>query len=515
MSEPTSEPEKYSIDEMMDRLKNRDKSEDKGELVTRPDGSQAVKMKKRKRRSNQAVNKETKRNQRVQILQVAGFVIVIFLLFLAGGIGIFYANSTGFRESLIAKAESASGAKVTLNQFRMNPATANAAKVTMEWPKGNILGNLEARSPVAKIAPVSFLGKVFKGEEIVAVNGDLVLKTPVAGEPAGHTGGHDGKLPVNFSRYSVPILNIFFGGEKSREHVLEKTEASFFPSQTAGQGEIRLNQGLLKLKNWPPMALDRSYIRVRNSELDVQSMRFEIPAAPNQRTRSNNGFIDFSGLLKPLDPDATHTLSATLESFRLSYLLGADLGRFFLGNVTTKEIPDSNFLKFTPGSGEEALLEITITHSLDSRIDLSQFKFLGFLALALDERWYELPSFDSNASALLRRRGHDVELSMINFEQRGRMALKGSLSGGEAGQISGNLRVGIPETMIGATGNKRLDGMFGPVREGYRWVDLEIGGTSAAPVDDFKELYDAAQPQEKAASQPSPPDSFEDLIEGD
>ena len=48
-----SEPEKYSIDEMIDRLKNPPDEEpiEKGELVTRADGSQAIRVRKRKRRS--------------------------------------------------------------------------------------------------------------------------------------------------------------------------------------------------------------------------------------------------------------------------------------------------------------------------------------------------------------------------------------------------------------------------------------------------------------------------------
>ncbi len=39
-----SDPEKYSLDDMMDRLKNRPDEEpiENGELITRTDGSQAI-----------------------------------------------------------------------------------------------------------------------------------------------------------------------------------------------------------------------------------------------------------------------------------------------------------------------------------------------------------------------------------------------------------------------------------------------------------------------------------------
>ncbi len=513
MSDQSSEPEKYSLDEMMDRLKGReDEAKASGELVTRSDGSQAMKVKRRRRRTNQTVNKETRRNKRVQILQITGFMVVLAVLGLAAGIGIIYANSTAFRDGLTSKTETASGANVKLNQFRMNPATANSNRVILEWPGGNVLENLDVRNVVAKIAPASFLGKAFSGEEIIANTGDLILKAPVEGQPILMAEPADGKSPVQFHRYSVPVLNMFFGGEKRSTNVLEKTEASFFPGGAAGQGELRLNGGLLKAEGWPPLALDRSYMKFRGKDLEVKSMRFGIPAGPNEKT-ADQGFINFSGTIQPLDPSVSHALAVELSSFRLSYLLGADLGRFFLGRLETVETPDSNFLLITPGSTDSAKLELAATSALGSRIDISGFKFLPSLANYLADRWYELPSFDDGATMLVSRSGDNVELKEIAMEKRGQMALRGSISNGEAGQIRGQLRVGIPAGMISTAGSKALDGMFGQVREGYRWVDLEIGGTSAVPTDNFTALFNAAKVNAEAkASDAVEPDTFESLI---
>jgi len=513
MSEQSSEPEKYSLDEMMDRLKGRDEAgNSEGELVTRSDGSQAMKVRKRRRRTDQSVNKETKRNQRVQIIQIAGFAVLIVVLGLIAGIGIIYANSTSFRDGLISKLEAGSGAKVDMKQFRMNPATANSARVDLEWPGGNPLGSLQLSGIVAKIAPASFLGKAFSGEEIIADTGDLVVQAPVAGNPARVTGAATGKLPVRFNRYSVPALNVFFGGGKDQENSLAKTEASLFPGGLAGQAELRLNGGLLKCGDWPPLALDRSYMVFRGADLDVKSLRFGIPAAPNQK-EVDTGFIEFSGTVKPLDPNATHTLGVELSSFRLSYLLGADLGRFFLGRLETLDTPESNFLLVRPGSPDPALLELVTTSALDSRIDLSGFKFLPNLATVLEDRWYELPNFDDDVKMFINRQGGVVDVKEFSFEKRGRMAVRGSMRNGEAGQIRGKLRIGVPEGMVLAVKNKRLDAMFGQVREGYRWIDLEIGGTSAVPTDNFLELYHAAKVAvEEQAPEMRTNDSFENLV---
>lgn len=514
MSEQSSEPEKYSLDEMMDRLKEReDAAESGGELVTRSDGSQAMKVKKRRRRSNQAVNKETKRNQRVQIIQIAGFAVLIAIAGLLAGIGIIYANSTSFRDGLTSKLEAAGGAKVDLKQFRMNPATANSNQIGFEWPAGSALASLQVANIVAKIAPASFLGKAFTGEEIVAASGDLVLKTPVAGEPVRITEGATGVLPVRFNRYSVPMLNIYFGEGKSASDMVEKTEASLFPGVMPGMAELRLNGGLLRSGAWPPLALDRSYMVFRGPDLEVKSLRFGIPATTNQK-EVDPGFIEFSGTIQPLDSGATHALAVELSAFRLSYLLGADLGRFFLGRLETVETPESNFLLISPGSPDPAKLELTTTNALDSRIDLSGFKFLSNLATALEDRWYELPNFDDGVTMVLSRQGGIVDVKEFSLEKRGRMAVRGTIRNGEGGTIDGQIRVGIPEGMISSVKNKRLEAIFSQVREGYRWIDLEIGGTSEVPTDNLLALYEAARADvELQEPETRENDSFENLID--
>ncbi|MFD2256257.1 hypothetical protein ACFSSA_06200 [Luteolibacter algae] len=516
MSDSTTEPEKYSIDEMMERLKPRDPSEGKGELVTRADGSQAMRVKKRKRRTKQGDSKESKRNQRLQLIQISGFVVLLVLAGLLAGIAILYANSSAYRDGLLSKAEANSGAKVSFNQFRMNPATANSNQVMLDWPAGNALSTLDVRGVVAKIAPASFLGKVFKGEEIVAANGELILQAPSAEEPTAISVSAEGIRSVDFSRYSIPLLNVFFGKAKLPDSMLEATEASLYPGTHPGRAEVRLSGGMLKLKGWPELALDRSYIKIRAGQLDFQSLRLMKPQQGNNR-RGGRGHIDFSGGVKPLDAGAKHTLSASVEDFSLAYILGGDLGRFFMGDVVTNDSPDSNFLTFDPNSPDTMLLELNISNSVDSRIDISQFKFLSYLALALEDRWYELPGFESEATAMIRREGNSLMMSDIRFEQRGRMALRGSIKNKTGGGIEGQLDIGIPETTIGAASNKRLDQLFGEVREGYRWVSLDISGTSAVPADNFRELYESAENKrasdKPAISDPAAPDSFESLID--
>ncbi|HSP41465.1 MAG TPA: hypothetical protein VLO11_01215, partial [Luteolibacter sp.] len=74
-----SDPEKYSIDEMMERLKKRpaeDPLED-GELVTRADGTVAIKVRKRKRRSHQPHKEERKKARRARMIQASGAMLLL------------------------------------------------------------------------------------------------------------------------------------------------------------------------------------------------------------------------------------------------------------------------------------------------------------------------------------------------------------------------------------------------------------------------------------------------------
>jgi hypothetical protein len=435
-------------------------------------------------------------------------VLVLTLVFLVVGVGILYVNSAAYRDSLTIKLEISSGAKVDMKQFRMNPVAANTSSTTLQWPPGNILEKLEIRGVTAKISPSSFVGKTFGGDEIVAESGKLLLKASDASQPVRHVPSPEDRLPVRFSRYAVPSLDIQFG----KFGGLAKTEASMFPANVPGQAEMRFSGGKLQLSGWPSLSLDRSYIKVRNSEIQIQNMRFQLPDSDRQAL---GGYIDFSGSLSPIGAAGTHTLSAKLGNFPLSYLMGEDLGRFFIGRVDSAEIPDSNFLSFDIDSPESARLELTVTNSLESRVDMSGFKFLQMLGVAFNDRWYEFPIFDDDVSMVVKRMGENADISGINLVKRGKMVVRGDIFNGEGGAIKGKLRIGIPETTLIASGDRKLSKMFGQVREGYRWLDLEISGTGAMPEDNFRTIYaDTSSAESPAPDQGTNRDSFDELIEG-
>ncbi len=514
MPDSNSEPEKYTIDEMLDRLKKRGDGE--GQLVTRADGTKALKVRKRKRRTDQTKDKLKAQNQRMQLIQIAGFIVFMVVMLIIGGILILYANSSSFRNGLITKIESVTNNEAKIQEFRMNPATASAAQVQMNWPEIYVLNRLEANSIRARISPISFFGKVFQGQEITAKNGKLFFIAPHSQDLSSAEETKTSDSLIKFNRYSVASLNVFFSKDESWDNMVENMEASYLPTKISKGGEIRLNHGNLKLKGWPSLVLDRSYIQVSGGDLDIKSMRFLIPPVKSEGVQ-DKGTINLSGVISPQAEGATHKLRVELESFQISPLLGNSLGRFFHGKTITNTDENSNILKFAPGSGKDASLELNMSHAIDSRISLTQFKFLGHLSIVLNDRWYELPYFDDNVKLLIKRSGELVTMESIHLEKRARMMIKGTISTKDAaGNISGALRVGIPEIIVAVSKDRRLDLMFSPVKDGYRWIDIELSGSGSAPADNFKEQYQAViltdSPEVKVAPKPQGVDSFDSLI---
>lgn len=502
-----SEPEKYSIDEMMERLKNSPiGNPEDGELVIRPDGSQAIRVRKRKRRSSQPLKESHQRTRRVRIVQVTAAMILVFLAAMIIGGAIIYANSKPFREDLIRKTEQSSGATVSLEQFRINPKTANAGSLSLKWPTGNVLESLKLRGLTAEIFPSSFLGNAMTGEEISFADATLALQIPQPGEALRNSPAPDGSLPIRFNRYRAPIFNLTIGNPKTPLLRLLKSEASLNPETSSGRAQMSLYKGDIAIAGWPKLRLDRALIEFRGDEADIIGMRV-------LHESDNRGAFELSGTVTPYQADRISSLDVRLESFELSGIVGPSLGKIFSGKIDSLPVATSNFLSFRPSENPSLTLDLAFRASPNSQIEVQGFPFLTGLAQGLDDPWFEHPVFEGDAGGLIHREGDVITLRDLNLESKGRMALRGEISMTLNQTLSGTLQLGVAEAMIASAKITRLDSMFGPVTEGFRWITLKISGRAAAPVDNFKEIYtsSAVAPRETPAPAGSEGSSFKDL----
>ncbi|MEO8614537.1 MAG: hypothetical protein ABI600_05300 [Luteolibacter sp.] len=511
MSAAPREPENYSIDEMMDRLKkpSTEDSEEDGELVVRADGTQAIRIRKRKRRTAQPVKQDAIRLRRSRIMQVAAAMVLVILAGLTIGTAVIYANSPPFREALIQKIALSTGATSELQMFRMNPKTANANSLSLKWPEGNMLNSLSARGIIAEIFPSSFFGKSMKGEEITTLEATLALQIPKPTVPSRTEASPSGGLPIQFNRYRAPVFHMTMGNPSAPAIRLYKSEASLYPNTLNGRTQFSLNQGQLTIKGWPKLRLDRAFMEFRSDEIDIVGLRV-------QDETDNRGVFEFSGTIVPYNPDQLSTLSVRLDSFPLAGITSPALGKLFSGRIDSLPAAKSNYLAFYPSENPSAKLAISFQCALTSNMEVTGFPFLFALSQTLEDDWFQRPIFEGEgASGTILREAETVSLQDLNFENKGRMALRGRISMAANQALTGNLEVGVAEAMINTAITSRLKTLFGPTKEGFRWVTLKIGGSASNPTDNFKELFLAPEATRTGKDQESDQhgSTFEELTQ--
>jgi hypothetical protein len=483
-----SEPEKFSIDEIIDRLKNPPDEEPlrEGELVTREDGTQAIRVRKRKRRSHQPQRTEFKHRQRVRMIQVSAVLVLLMMAAFAFGSAIIYANSAPFREKTMRMIGASSGALVKLEQFRVNPARAVAGQLILTWPEGNALRELAVRGVSSDISPSSFLGRSLVGEEVTSDQGLLSLAVPQQGEPLRAIPSVEGPKLIHFNRYAIPRLQIRLGDPARPVAWLQDSEGSFEPNNASGRPQLLLNRGNIAFRGWPKIRLDRSHIEFRGSDMDIVGMRL-------LHESDNRGSMELDGTVSPYATDRPSSLAVRLESFPISGVAGADMERLISGRISTVPEPKSNFLSFTCGSEPETTLSVSFHNTPSWPVEIHGFPFLVNLARLFEDNWFERPAFDLDVTGALLRTDSNVTFKDLNMQNKGRMAVRGRLTITSDHQLSGELRIGIAVAMVETCPNRHLDLMAGPAEEGFRWFDLKIGGTATVPTDDFLQLLEATK----------------------
>lgn len=502
---PTSEPEKYSIDEMMERLQGRTGDETalpEGELVSRADGTQAIKVRKRKRRTSQPHKQDLEKNRRARIIQVSASLILLLGAILGCGIAIVYANSAPFRDGIVKKIMARTGAEVELNQFRMTPSRANAGQLILSWPEGNVMKSLNLRGFSAEIAPASFFGKSMVGGDVTSPEATLTLHNPDFGKPTRFSQLTEAAGIIDFGNYTTPNLHVIFGDPPALFGRIDKAEASFSARTPSGRPQLLLNRGDLTIPGWPNLKIDRSHIDFRGSDLDIIYLRL-------CHENDSQGSFELSGTFSPYNPTQTSTLTVQMKAFAIAGIAGPEWGRLFNGKIDTTTSSQSNFLSITPALSSDSTLMISFSNSLTSSFRVTGFPFLFALSQLLNDKWFERPVFDNDVSGTIRRQNGNVRFEDLNFISKGRMSLRGNISMGADRKLFGNLEVGIAEGMISAS-NLKMNAMFGPTTDGFRRLNLTIAGTGTTPTDNFRELFDAAASNPPPAKTGNIP-SFEEL----
>ncbi|MEI8039009.1 MAG: hypothetical protein WCJ14_11520 [Verrucomicrobiota bacterium] len=504
MSAP-SEPEKYSIEEMMERLQSHPPEglNEDCELVTREDGSQALRVRKRKRRSQQPHKEQRLHTRRTRMIQVSTALILLLLGIFLAGVAIVYANSTPFREKILRHIALSTGANGELEQFRVNPTSANAARVSLTWPEGNALQNLTLNSVKAEISLSSFYGQALTGEDLTAAEGTLLLRVCPADQSPRYASAPVENPPIRFDRYAITKAQLLLGDPAAPLIRLRNAEVSFSPVTLNDHAQLLLSGGEVTIHGWPKLRMDRSHIEFRDSAIDIVGMRL-------RHETDSRGLFELNGSVTPYASERASTLAVHLESYLLAGIVGPELGRLFSGRIDTLPEDQSNSLAFSLGQDPTASLALVFHNAPADSIELNGFPFLFGLSQTIGDDWFEHPLFDNDVSGAIHRADGRVTIRDLNFETKGRLAVRGALTMAADKSLSGQLEVGVATAMIKAAKSRHLDTLFGPPSESFRWLTLTIGGTASAPTDNFKQLFQASKPAKSPPAGGEIP-SFEEL----
>jgi len=503
MLSESSDPEHYSIAEMMDRLKERSSGDPAdGELVTRADGSQAIKVRRKKRRSEQPERENQKQAKRLRVLQVIVILVLLLVLLLIAAGGLFYFNGSPFRSKVVQRISLASGGVAGLAQFRVTPFGANAQSLSVKWPDQSVLKSLSLTGVTTDLRVTSFLGQAWSGDELTAGRGELQISEPAA---SGEVAIED-EDQFKFTRFRCPDMAISFGNPQSPAMAIRGTEISFYPQNQNARPELRLTKGAVSFRSGlPPLNIDRGLFGFSGRQMEVVSLRLEDP-------EDTRGVIELSGSVSPFSISKFSTLVIKkLENFPIEHLVGQDFGRILSGRIEVRDLPNSNFLSFRPGALETHRVVLAFRGGFSSKLTLANLPFLGQLAMLLDDSGYERPIIESGATGTLRMSGAGCSIEDLRLESKSRILIRGSLTVTSNKALSGRLEVGIPTKQV-SNFLRRLDSAFSQPKEEMRWIEIEISGTTAAPADDFgKRLTQApTRPEADSSSPASSPRSLFD-----
>jgi len=486
MSSQPAEPEKYSLDEMLDRLQGKPSpdSDDSGELVTRADGTQAIKVRKRKRRSTQPKKEAAKRASRLRAFQVSSVVILMILAGIMFGGFIIYANSSAYRKKIISKFNTGTGANISFQQLQISPTGMVARGAGLEWPEGSLLKSLSLTEIRAQSLMGGVIGSRWSVNEISAANGKLVLAPRVGGQPVRYF-PDAGTSPISVDRLAVDNLDILMGDATTPSLRLQKTEGSFYPGGGEKAPSLRLFRGEMHVPEWPVFRMDRALLDFKGDRVDIVSMRLF-------HELDNLGNIELAGSFDPSGTGREQSLEVKLNSFNMNGIAGPSLGHLVAGRVDSREVPGGrNELSFS-SSNPAGRLQVAFSSSSNSLPRLNNFSFLRKLSQLTDNPWFLDPLFHDGCTGILHRENGTVGISELVILSKTQLKVTGDLSLGQNEVLSGTLEVGLPEATVAGGRNPALAKVFKDTKDGFRWVTLKISGTSSRPIDNFTELAQAA-----------------------
>lgn len=478
MPKQHTDPESYSVDEMLERLRDGEREKEdqaSGELVVRPDGTEVMRVRKRKRRSQQETKPSPEKRRSPFILLLGLVVLLVVVLGVAMVVLLARYNSSGFQTGMEAALTDATGGSASFESLSVTPLRARSGSLKMGWGENRSLHSLSLNNLSADLDLGSFLGGSWDGVAVTAQSGELILGgTTTAGAKAA--AASESNL---FAGYRCDFFDIHVGAPGTGIQ-FKNTEMAMRPGPK-GETQLHLRGGDLVIPGWSVMETDRGMAEFVGDGLKLVSLRL--------KSKTEDGEISFSS--EPILRDGEDiALEMRVDELPLSTFVGSEIGEMIDGVISCENAA----LTLDGGTLQDVALRMEFS---GSAAFIQKFPFLEVLKTRLTDSEFVKPEFKTVQGVLVQDR-NGVRLQELELMEKSQMAVRGHFAVNPEGELSGRLEVGIVAGKIITFTNRKRSSVFSDPVEGFCWVTINLSGTLEEPADDFHELL------RKAAMEESP-----------
>jgi hypothetical protein len=466
------------LDEMITDLKQgayqkKSRNVEDGELVTRADGSKAIRKKSRKRRTDQPKKEIEKKNTKRKILLIVSAIGLLVLLAITYTFLLGYYNGNRFKSKLNDTLTSVSGADVELGKLDVNPSSAKLSKIGLQWSSSeSLLKSLNLDRITAQYGILGFAGVRWSGDTVTIGKGELKLE--MGSNSPKLVRSSDKPLDIDFNVYQCLDLSVDFGDDSLWK--FDKGSINYRVSEEL-ESQLSIDDGDLVVPNF-------GEFEVRSGLLSFSDEHTDIYLSLEQTGHS--GIISVDGTVGYTEGSKID-LKTKLQKYPLGEWIDPRARRFIQGQISSGE-----------GSFEMIVGEVnsykTKTEASSKLIEIKGFEFINTLAqILVDDDYYSNPRFISKSSLAINRTNNRIEFSDVDLVQDGQMKIQGNFIIDDANLLSGNLRIGIPIMLLSEKEANSLKAVFKENGDEYIWTEVNLGGDVTQPRDDLDEQFKAAE----------------------
>ncbi len=468
--------ENIPLDEMMRNLKKdsvqkRHSRAEGGERVVRADGSEAIKVKSKKRRTVQPKKEKEKKLTKLKVILIASAIGLLLLSVIGYSVLLGYYNGNRFKSKISETIVNVSGAEVELGNVDVSSASAKISQIDLKWSGENsLLKKLNLVDIHADFGVLAFIGGGWGGSAVGVNKAELELEMSKK-NPTLNT---KSERPVDFKfgLYQCSNLNVNFGEDSLWS--FKNASVSYRVSDDSDD-QFSLGSGDLTIPFFGEFTVKTGLV---NCSASIAQVYLGMEAV------GHKGIINLDGTTG-YNEGSNVDFKTKLENYSLRDWVDPRARRFISGKIKYGE----GTLKMKLGEIESF---VTNTNFSTRVAVVKDFEFINTIAQLLEGDYYPSPRFTDESSMTMKRTKHRVEFTDIDLLQAEQMRIKGNFTIDEKNKISGSLKVGLPVMVLSSKHGKQIKEVFKDDDGEYVWVDVTLGGEASQPLDDLNEKFKEA-----------------------